>query len=334
MPIAIVGEIPRKTGRIARQSPTELPEEPNKRSCHSDRTLAKFIQKPIRGMGESTKMSAGMFAYQPAMPKLKYITLILLWGLCTGGTNSFAENGRKTPPRETRKQIDYRNPRRDYEAMRFGTLSVHVERQLTTEAPELVESVLTRLQKRREDAISALPEFAAGELRNIPFFVMYGPKARDGGHANGMAYFRKGAPEFHDWIDERWGHSVVIYHAENFSGVTDLWALKALVHEFGHAYHLTRWPEEYPLIFDTWKSAIDEGLYLNAKDVTGKVHEAAYARVNQLEYFAELTAIFFAGGNYTPRNRMELEAYDPRGASLIKKLWSVEGDKSREIPSQ
>ena len=39
--------------------------------------------------------------------------------------------------------------------------------------------------------------------------------------------------------------------------LTDHWALKTLVHEFGHAHHLEHWPEDRADIFDAWQRLPD-----------------------------------------------------------------------------
>jgi hypothetical protein len=44
----------------------------------------------------------------------------------------------------------------------------------------------------------------------------------------------------------------------------------------------------------------------------------AYATVNQLEYFAELSSMYFVGCNYQPSNRRELMLYDPTGPGTEK----------------
>jgi hypothetical protein len=57
---------------------------------------------------------------------------------------------------------------------------------------------------------------------------------------------------------------------------------------------------------------------------TGKTLESAYALVNQLEYFAELSCMYFAKCNYEPSTRRELKDYDPVGYAMIRKLWKLQ----------
>ncbi len=63
------------------------------------------------------------------------------------------------------------------------------------------------------------------------------------------------------------------------------------------------------------------GLYRHIRDRNGKVIPAAYALQNQLEYFAEVSAIHFVGGNYFPFDRAGLADYDATGEQLVRQLW-------------
>jgi hypothetical protein len=64
-------------------------------------------------------------------------------------------------------------------------------------------------------------------------------------------------------------------------------------------------------------------LYHDVKDDKGKTLEKGYAATNQLEYFAELSCMYFAGCNYHPLNRTELKVYDPAGYAVIEKMWGL-----------
>ena len=99
--------------------------------------------------------------------------------------------------------------------------------------------------------------------------------------------------------------------------------MKALVHEFGHAQHLTHWDEDYADIYDTWDHAIKTGRYQEICAQDKGAHMPNYAAQNHLEYFAELTAMYFVGCNYFPKHRAALKAYDPEGYSMVRKLWGV-----------
>jgi hypothetical protein len=123
--------------------------------------------------------------------------------------------------------------------------------------------------------------------------------------------------------------SIVIFNADNYARLSEFWALKALVHEFGHAQHLEHWREDRADIFDNWQSAMARGLYQVVRDEDKGTHNPNYAAQNHLEYFAELTAMYFVGANYFPKDRAGLKAYDPAGFALIETLWGLTPQSAR-----
>jgi hypothetical protein len=225
--------------------------------------------------------------------------------------------------RTDRPVINFRDPQRQYDTVKVGDFTFSVEHQLRVERPAIATRAVNRLARERLAAIATLPPQYADEFRRVPFFLMYGTRAAAGGHSNGMAYTRKDAPRFHPELDPRWGHSIVVYSAENYSVQSDFWARKAIVHEFAHEFQLVRYPEKYGPIMSAWTHAMSAGLYHNGRDDAGQLHEELYAAVNQLEYFAELSTMFFFGCNYPPHNGQELRRYDPTGWQMVRSVWGV-----------
>ena len=107
-----------------------------------------------------------------------------------------------------------------------------------------------------------------------------------------------------------------------------VWSKKALTHELAHAWHLTHWPAKHTPIVDAYTAAKASGLYLRVKDDKGKLIDKAYATHNPLEYFAELSAIYFVGGNYYPFDRTRLIRYDPVRTRMLRNLWASSGSTS------
>lgn len=237
----------------------------------------------------------------------------LLWQVA-----SYAQETQK--PKD---QFDYRNPPREYEVRKLGRWSIQVEKQLVTDDPALAKKALERLEKKLNQALTALPKATHPTLLKLDYFLMYGPKAKGGGRTNGLEYFRKGQPERHPNLDPRWESCVVVHSAENYVQISDFWALKAVVHELAHAQHLENGPENQPDIRAAWDNAEKLQLYRNVKDEKGKLHEKAYAATNHLEYFAELSCMYFVGCNYPPLNRQEFKKYDPEGYDMIQKMWGL-----------
>ena len=211
--------------------------------------------------------------------------------------------------------------------------SVLVEKQLAAEAPELAKTTLARLEKKLGETVAVLPAAALPDLRQVKIFLLYGPDAKAGGRQEGLEYFGANAAEHQDWLDPRMARSIVIYCAANYAKLSEFWALKALVHEFGHAQHLEHWPENRADIYDTWDRAMKAGLYQVVREEDKDTHKPNYAAQNHLEYFAELTAMYFVGTNYFPRDRAGLKAYDPAGYVLLEKLWGLNDAHAAEAPA-
>jgi len=247
---------------------------------------------------------------------------VIFLAVCGGPHSSFAE-GPGTPLPPAQKDVDYRDPPREYVTVRLGEWTVLVEKQLRADDPALAKEALARLDKKLAEAMKALPEPSRATLKKLRIFLMYGPKARGGGRDEGLDYIAKTEPEYYKQLDPRWADAVIIYCAENYVQLSDFWALKALVHEFSHAHHLEQWPENQPDILGAWQNAMKHHLYHGVKDDQGKTVEKAYAATNQLEYFAELSCMYFVGCNYQPFNRKELKAYDPVGYAMIEKMWGL-----------
>ncbi|HEY9793599.1 MAG TPA: hypothetical protein V6D22_24585 [Candidatus Obscuribacterales bacterium] len=224
--------------------------------------------------------------------------------------------------------IDFRFPQRGYTVTHPGVITAYVENQLLRDNPAIAEKAVSRLNENARAALSLLPEQYRAELRQIPFYVLYGPKSRGGGHANGLEYFGFGAPHYSAGVDERWSNCIVVYCAENYANLSDLWALKAVMHEYGHAHQLLHWKERQPDIYQAWQNAVKSGLYCNVKGSDGSTIPRAYALKNQLEYFAELTCMYEGTCDYFPFNRNELKAYDPQGYRMIQLMWSSQPPQS------
>ncbi len=255
------------------------------------------------------------------MWRIRWLVVICL-ALCGGPQLEFAQE-RKTPLPPPQKYVDFRKPPREYVTTHAGKWTVMVEKQLHADTPALAKQALARLTKKLGEAMKALPEPSHAKLQKLRIFLMYGPKAKGGGHDEGLDYIQKNEPAHYKQLDPRWASGVVIYSAENYVQISEFWAIKALVHEFAHAHHLEQWPEDQPDILRAWQNAMKRRLYHGVKDDQGKTVAKAYAATNQLEYFAELSCVYFVGCNYQPFNRKELKAYDPVGYAMIEKMWGL-----------
>lgn len=221
-------------------------------------------------------------------------------------------------------QVNFCTPSREYVEMTWSNRMFKVEKQLCVESKECTEKVIARLSKIIDQIIGIIPDHARDRVNKIQFYIMYGDKAEGGGYESGLEYFQKLAPQFFNYLDPEWGDSVAIYSAHNYISLSDLWASKCVMHEIAHAWHLQQWPEKQPDILAAYNAAMNDKLYHNVKNLEGDTVDAAYATFNQLEYFAELSCMYFVGCNYHPCNKSELNSYDPAGYKMIEKMWSGE----------
>jgi len=239
---------------------------------------------------------------------------LLLVSACAAGEPAPA-------PSSPKPAVNFREPERVYQAVQLGQWTVRVERELQTKEPDLAKRALARLEAKLGVMLAALPSSARARLEKLPIFLMYGPRAAGGGKDNGAEYFQRNAPEHHKQLDPRWKSCVVIYCASNYVQLSELWAVKLLVHEFAHAHHMEQWPEKQPDILQAWEHAKESGLYRQENKENGEI--LGYAAANQLEYFAELSCMYFVGCNYPPASREELKTYDPVGYNMLEKMWGI-----------
>lgn len=225
------------------------------------------------------------------------------------------------------KPVNYREPQREYQSFSTNGWAIDVEKQLITDDPRLAEKTISRLALKLNEVLKMLPADSREKMKNRKIFLMYGPKAKNDGRDNGAEYFQPRAVKHFKDMDTRWGGAVVVYCAKNYDRLSDLWSKKVLLHELAHAYHLEQWPENQPDICAAYKNAMDKKLYHDIKDRKGKTHATVYAVQNPLEYFAELSCMYFSGCDYPPYNREELKAYDPEGYAMIQKLWAEKKEK-------
>lgn len=245
------------------------------------------------------------------------------FALIVGGStlcSTFAADGKGE------QRPNYRTPPRQYENVLTESRTIVVEQELLTHDPTTAKLAIKRLDENIDRALRILPKHAHPFVKKQQFWLMYGPEASSGGRRSGLSYFRPGSPQHDDKRDARWNSVVVVYSAKNYLHLTDLWALKAVLHELAHAYQLEQWPEKEPRILAAFDHSAASRLYRNVESVKAETIEAAYATKNQLEYFAELSCMFFVECNYFPFDRMDLREYDPVGYRMIRNVWKI-GDE-------
>lgn len=223
-------------------------------------------------------------------------------------------------PEGSAPRASFRVPERQYEKAP-GELNVYVESSLAQGNAPLSQEAQEKLQQNLHEIFAVLPERSVRRLKQLRFYLMWGTDAPEGGRASGMSFIRNGEPTRYPYLDPRWNDVIVVYSAKNLMYLDSVWTKKALMHELAHAWHLLNWPEKHEPIDGAYLQAMTKGLYRNVHDDKGKLIPNAYAARNRLEYFAELSAMYFVGGNYFPFDRAGLANYDPAGESMVRTLW-------------
>jgi hypothetical protein len=120
--------------------------------------------------------------------------------------------------------------------------------------------------------------------------------------------------------------SVEITNLKNFIDWTKLNQPHILTHELSHAYmdqFLAK--QEQESIKSIYQQAISEGLYDSVEYTPGgnmiKIKREAYAKTNELEYFAEISEAYLGKNDFYPYIKSELKKHDPRGYALLTTLW-------------
>jgi hypothetical protein len=221
---------------------------------------------------------------------------------------------------EYEHKINYCTPRRQYQ--RAGNdWTIYLEKSMADGDKALSDKAIKKIEKNLNEILFLLPKKAAEELSKIDIYLMWGEKSPHGGRSSSMAYIRPGEPSNFFYLDPRWQNVIVVYSATNLMYLDGLWTKKVLMHELAHAWHLNNWAEKHPQIYEAYLNAKNKGLYLNVKDYKGKTIQSAYALKNKLEYFAELSAMYFVGGDYFPYDREGLSNYDLIGMKMISDFW-------------
>lgn len=240
--------------------------------------------------------------------------------LCRNDKNTTVIAKPANKPNTSGTAVNFRIPARSYNQV-GNKFSIYVEQDLFRGDRQLADAAIQKLENSLDAVFATLPQLPATKLKKLNFYLMWGEKSPNGGRKSGMAYFRAGKPSSHPNLDTRWDNVIVIYSAPNLMYLDTLWTNKALMHELAHAWHLNNWKQQHPPIINAYQNAKQKRLYRNVKDYKGRQIAEAYALKNHLEYFAELSAIYFVGGNYYPNNREEMGRYDSVGTELIISSW-------------
>jgi hypothetical protein len=177
--------------------------------------------------------------------------------------------------------------------------------------------------------------------RKVPVWVEWDEplKDRPDGHIIAMARYRL-RPQAEGWGDqepekrtEEWRQAMQRLNPK--AGSIEVCSLRLLgearrpgpggheivmLHEVAHAVHdrLLGW--DHPDVRAAYQQAVDRRLYDDVTDRYGRRCKA-YARTNEMEYFAEISCAYLDLCNYFPFNYSQLQSYDPAGFAVVERVW-------------
>ncbi|MBZ9751168.1 hypothetical protein K7W42_09860 [Deinococcus sp. HMF7604] len=171
--------------------------------------------------------------------------------------------------------------------------------------PALQDRLLWRVEEQLQEALRVLPAQSHSQLRRVRVWI--DPRVEPGGLAPQAWYVR-----LRSQTAQR--GDIVLVDPQGLIALHGQYNL--LLHELTHAYDDRAHGFRHPAVLAAFQEARKTGHYTDAEF-------DAYAMSRSEEYFAELTLAYFAARPTTPRNRRELQAFDPAGAAAVAQAWKV-----------
>lgn len=223
-------------------------------------------------------------------------------------------------PKQTR--VNYRYPERQYDKIN-SHWPIWIERPEQEADKAVYDKAVARLEKTLDQLFSIFPPHSHEKLKTVTYYIMRGPKSSLGGEEAVLRYAGHNSTQHYSLHDKRWNNAIIIYNVDNYLWLSDTYNKSVITHELSHAWHHLKWGYNHQAITNAWLNSRHSGLYQSVQNAQGKTLTPAYASTNHMEYFAELSAIYFIGGVYHPFNRPGLKTYDPVGYAMIQTHWQV-----------
>jgi hypothetical protein len=207
--------------------------------------------------------------------------------------------------------------------------TLHINKQLLATDAAATETAVSLLKRQLAEVVRVVPPVAVAELKKTPLWFSpeypgVSPKA-----------------EFHPdpgWLRAN-GRDPALARAIEFTNIRifpqECERMPALaLHELAHAYHFNVLGFDDPAIKEAYERAQAAGLYDRVEQRHGGGRPAtvvrAYAMSSPMEYFAETSEAYFLQNDFFPFVRKELDAHDPRMASVLEVAWAVAPPKATE----
>ena len=202
----------------------------------------------------------------------------------------------------------------DYGSQRIEGWTVRVEKSLETHPRK--EEALKLLKAKLRVVKNAVPPSALPKLRKVPIWLSRN-SARGAAYHPSAVWLRDNGrvPEM-----ER---SIEIQNIDDFIDWSAAQPMMIL-HELAHAWHhqVAKDAYENADIKKAYDAAVLSGKYEEVRYYDGRI-QRHYALTNQMEYFAECSEAYFGKNDFQPFKRKSLNAFDPQGYRMVRKLWGV-----------
>lgn len=215
---------------------------------------------------------------------------------------------------ESKEYYNYAN--RAHTELSGYSIRIIAETELLVTNPQLTHATARRLQQKVQQALALMPNEHHRLFAGIRYYLFNGTDSSYGGKDGGLWYFRTG-----NGISPRFDDSIIINSAQRYRDASEEQALWVVVHELAHGFNYYQRARLWQAQKAAYQNAIDKKLYQKPGKSPADKPWKAYALTNEREYFAELSAMFFARHYYPPYNRQGLAAYDPQGYALMTTAW-------------
>ena len=194
-----------------------------------------------------------------------------------------------------------------YDTHVIANWQVFVDTELVSENPKVEKVGLRNLKKALEKINRDLPKHFIDFARRdgVKIFILPEEKVFN---RTGMFFVPKSSGSFDTGLERIVNNAIVIVDGSLFMEPDTL--LYYLIHELAHYRHLS--------VLGYTNESIYSKYHMAKNDKNYKI--ATYALNNHLEYFAELSAMFFT-------KREDLRTIDGGAFSLIEKLWATDSKK-------
>lgn len=187
--------------------------------------------------------------------------------------------------------------------------------------PVEMQAAVSELDAQLSAIVQAnLSEAVMERLRAVKIFV-------DWAQTNGGAQYHPSRQWLLDnGYEPEKEQSVEISNARNFVAWSQQNQPWMVLHELSHAYHHQVLGYNDAAILGAYQNAVRSGLLDSVpyNPGGGRAHfnQVAYAKNNEIEYFAEISEAYLGENDYYPFVRSELEAYDPQGFAVAQSVWA------------